>query len=463
MVGANPILLADSYKATHWLQYPPGTERVYSYFESRGGEFDEVVFFGLQYLLDRYLTGAVVEQSHVEEADAFWAAHFGDASLFHRAGWEHIVKRHGGRLPVAIRAVPEGMCVPTSNVLLTVENTDPQCFWLTSYLETLLVQLWYPCTVATRSREMKRLIGSYLVATGDGSGLEMKLQDFGFRGVSSVESAAIGGAAHLVNFQGTDNVAGAVFAREYYGADMAGFSIPAAEHSTQTAWGRDAEEQGFAHMLETFPSGLVAVVSDSWDVRHACRNLWGDRLREDVLARDGTLVVRPDSGTPHRMVLEVLEILGSRFGTEENGKGFKVLPPQIAVIQGDGIDYDETGRILSTLRDHGWAAENVTFGMGGALLQRLDRDTQSFAFKCSHVVVAGEPRDVCKAPVTAPEKSSKAGRLKLVQGEHGVETTRADRDGEDLLQLVFRDGEVLQRQRWNEVRARAHPPELSAP
>ncbi len=461
MIGENRILLADSYKVTHWLQYPPGTEHVYSYFESRGGVFDEVVFFGLQYVLERYLAGAVVQPEHIDEAAVFFAAHFGNEKLFNRDGWEHIVSRHGGRLPVVIRAVPEGMVVPTGNVLFTVENTDPACFWLTSYLESLLVQVWYGCTVATLSRQMKRLIGSYLVETGDPANVEMKLQDFGFRGVSSVESASIGGAAHLVSFQGTDNVAGAAFAREYYGADMPGFSIPAAEHSTQTAWGRDAEEAGFAHMLTTFPTGTVAVVSDSWDVRRACRELWGDRLRQRVLERAGTLVVRPDSGTPHRIVPELLEILGAQFGTAENAKGYKVLPPQVAMIQGDGIDYDETERILSALRANGWSADNVSFGMGGALLQRLDRDTQSFAFKCSQIVVAGEARDVFKDPITDPGKASKPGRLKLVLTDGRLRTMREGDPGEDHLIEVFRDGEIRARSSWSQVRARAQPPELA--
>ena len=455
MIGDNRILLADSYKATHWLQYPPGTQGVYSYFESRGGRFDEVVFFGLQYLMERYLAGPIIRREHIEEAAEFYAAHFGNETLFNRAGWTHIVEKHEGRLPVEIRAVSEGTVVPTSNVLFTVENTDPAAFWLTSYLETLLVQIWYGCTVATLSRAMKKLIGSFLQETGDPAGIEMKLQDFGFRGVSSVESAAIGGAAHLVNFQGTDNVAGALFARDYYGADMAGFSIPAAEHSTQTAWGREAEEEGFAHMLSAFPTGLVAVVSDSWDVRHACRSIWGTRLREKVLERDGTLVVRPDSGTPHRTVLELLEILGERFGTTNNDKGFKVLPPQIAMIQGDGIDYEETERILCTLREHGWSTDNLTLGMGGALLQRLDRDTQSFAFKCSQVMVSGESHDVFKDPVTDPAKRSKRGRLKLIQTEDGFRTVPQRDPGSDLLRPVFRNGEILERTSWAEVRARA--------
>jgi len=462
VIGENRILLADSYKVTHWLQYPPGTERVYSYFESRGGRFEEVVFFGLQYVLERWLAGAVITGESIDEADAFFAAHFGRTGLFHRAGWEHVLRAHGGRLPVTIRAVPEGTPVPVRNVLMTVENTDPECFWLTSYLETLLVQTWYPSTVATLSREMKRMILSFLDATGDPSRIETKLHDFGFRGASSVESASLGGAAHLLSFTGTDTLAGVVLARDFYGAEMPGFSIPAAEHSTQTAWGREHEEDAFARMLQAFPTGVVAVVSDSWDVENAARSLWGDRLRERVLARDGTLVVRPDSGDPAVAVLKVLEILGERFGTTTNEKGYEVLPPQIAVIQGDGIDEAEARRILIAIGQNGWSADNVAFGMGGALLQKVDRDTQQFAYKCSQVTIDGKPRDVHKDPVTDHAKASKPGRLKLVRGAGGLETVREEAAGEDLLQEVFRDGEVLIRHRWEDVRARARLPGAAA-
>ena len=230
----NLLLLTDSYKVTHWRQYPQGTTRVHSYFESRGGEFAETVFFGLQYYLHNYL-GHPVSQEDIEEADEFFAAHFGTRDLFNRAGWQHIVTNHGGYLPVVIRAVPEGTVVPTGNVLMTIENTDPVVPWLTNYLETLLVQVWYGTTVATLSREMKQLIQHYLEKTGDPTLIDFKLHDFGFLGVSSVESAAVGGAAHLVNFKGTDTMTALIAARDVYGEPMAGFSIPAAEHSTITS------------------------------------------------------------------------------------------------------------------------------------------------------------------------------------------------------------------------------------
>lgn len=459
---ANRILLTDSYKVTHWRQYPPGTETVYSYFESRGGWFPETVFFGLQYVIERHLAGAVVTRGHIDEAEGFFAAHFGDPDLFHRAGWEHVLRAHGGRLPVCIRAVPEGTPVPVRNVLMTVENTDPRCFWLTNYIETLLVQIWYPCTVATLSREMKRRIAGYLERTGDPGIAALKLHDFGFRGASSVESAAIGGAAHLVSFDGGDTLAACTLARDVYGAGMAGRSIPAAEHSTITAWGRERELDAFENVLEQYPHGVVSCVSDSYDVFGACAELWGERLRDKVLGREGTLVVRPDSGDPPEVVVRVLDILGERFGAERNAKGYKLLPPQIRVIQGDAVDYDMVDAILGRMERAGWSADNVTFGMGGALLQRLDRDTQKFALKCSAVTVDGETRLVWKDPVTDPGKVSKRGRLKLVREDGAFRTVPESHAGTDELVEVFRDGELRVRHRFDEIRARARLPGAAA-
>ena len=462
MTGSpNPILLTDSYKITHWRQYPPGTEHVYSYFESRGGAFEETLFFGLQFVLERHLCGAVVTAAAIDEAEHFVAAHLGDPGLFHRHGWETIVERHGGRLPVSIRAVPEGTVVPTHHVLMTIENTDPDLPWLTNYLESLLVQVWYPTTVATLSREMRRMIGRHLEETGDPATVTLKLHDFGFRGSTSVESAGIGGCAHLVSFEGTDNLAACRLAREHYDCEMAGTSIPASEHSTITAWGRDAEEDAFRNMLERFPEGPVACVSDSYDVFRACSELWGGSLKEAVLARNGTLVVRPDSGDPPEVVTEVLRRLGEAFGTETNPKGYRVLPPQVRVIQGDGVDLESSEAVLARIQRDGWSADNLTFGMGGALLQKLHRDTLRFAFKCSEVVVRGEHRAVSKTPITDPGKRSKAGRLALVRDEAGRFETVEARPGEpmpgDQLREVFRDGVLLERDSLETIRGRAWP------
>jgi len=459
-MNKNLIVLSDSYKVSHHRQYPPNTEVIYSYFESRGGKFSATKFFGLQYYLKEYLEGKVVTKEKIEEADNLFSKHFVNTKLFNREGWEYILDKHDGMLPVVIKAVPEGKLVTVSNVLMTIENTDPKCYWLTNYLETLLVQVWYGTTVATLSYYMKEMITRFLEETGDPSLVNFKLHDFGFRGVSSVESAAVGGAAHLVNFMGTDTMAALVLAREYYKADMPGFSIPAAEHSTLTSWGRENEALAMENMLTQYPEGLVACVSDSFDIYRACEIIWGSLLKDRVLARNGTLVVRPDSGNPPEVVVKVLNILGEKFGYERNKKGFKVLDPHVRVIQGDGCNYEMCERILEAMKICEWSADNVAFGMGGGLLQNLNRDTQRFAFKCSAVKVAGEWRDVFKCPVTDLGKISKAGRLRLVPmmnaaGGTSYQTVSelANVHGRDILVEVFRDGKILKDYTFDEVRS----------
>ncbi len=458
----NICLMTDSYKASHYKQYPPGTTNVYSYFESRGGRYPLVVFFGLQYYLKKYLQGQVVTQAKIDEADELFAAHFGTPGVFNRAGWEHILNKHGGRLPLHIKAVPEGSVIPTHNAMMTIENTDDEVPWLTNYMETLLVQVWYGSTVATQSREMKKTLLKWLEKTGDPNLIDFKLHEFGYRGVSSVETAGVGGAAHLLNFKGTDTFAGVVLARKYYGEAMAGFSIPASEHSTITSWGADHEVDAMRNMLTQYPAGLVACVSDSFDIERACRDYWGGELRDLILSRDGTLVVRPDSGDPATMVVKVLKILADRFGGEENEKGYFVINPKIRVIQGDGIDHDSLDKILNCMADAQFSADNIAFGSGGGLLQKLNRDTQKFAFKCSCATVNGEDRDVFKDPVTDPGKKSKRGRLKLitVPAAHGpgwqtVTINKGEQHTDDKLVSVFHNGELLEDQSFSSCRERA--------
>ncbi|HEX7286447.1 MAG TPA: nicotinate phosphoribosyltransferase [Candidatus Angelobacter sp.] len=457
----NLILQTDSYKFTHWKQYPPGTEYVYSYLESRGGMFAQTVFFGLQYYLARYLRGVVVAEQDVAEAQRFVDQHLGPG-MFNAEGWKHIVHHHGGRLPVVIKAVEEGSVVDVQNVLMTIENTDPLCYWLPNYLETLLLKVWYPITVATLSRAIRRVFLSALERSGDPALIDFKLHDFGYRGVSSEETAGIGAAAHLINFKGTDTVAGIRVLQHYYHSnEMEGFSVPAAEHSTITAWGRDREAQAYDNMLQQFPQGIVAVVSDSYNVYDACEKIWGELLHDKVLARQGTLVVRPDSGTPREVVLKVLEILAEKLGYETNAKGYRVLNPKVRVIQGDGVNYWTIQDLLTAMNRAGWSADNITFGMGGALLQQLNRDTQKFAFKCSNVTVNGEDRDVFKDPVEGHDKASKRGRLALHFENRAWKTVRVRRganhgeDRGDRLQAVFRDGELLRTFSVAEIREHA--------
>lgn len=454
----NLILNTDSYKVSHWVQYPPGMDAMFSYIESRGGRYDRTVFFGLQSILKEYLSTPVT-RADVAEAKELFAAH---GEPFNEAGWLQIVERHGGRIPVAIRAVPEGSVVPTHNVLATIESTDPQSFWVASYLETLLLRVWYPTTVATISWHIKQLIREYLNATSDdpAAQLAFKLHDFGARGVSSYESAAIGGLAHLVNFQGTDTVAALVAGRRYYHEPMAGFSIPAAEHSTITAWGRDGEEAAYRNMLRQYgkAGGIFACVSDSYDVYAAIEKLWGGSLKREVIASGATLVVRPDSGNPPDVVERCAVLLDRAFGSVVNRKGFKVLN-HVRLIQGDGINPTSIREILERLKAAGFAADNIAFGMGGALLQHLNRDTQKFAMKCSAARIDGRWVDVYKDPVTDPGKASKRGRLDLVREARGRYATvalgdRAPAQASELVE-VYRDGELLRDWTLREVRERS--------
>ena len=449
------VLNTDSYKTSHWLQYPPGTQAVFSYIEARGGSLPYTVFFGLQALLKEYFTEPVTADD-VALAAEVCASH---GVPFHREGWQHIVQAHGGRLPLRIRAVPEGTVVPVNHALVTVENTDPACWWLTSYVETALLRVWYPTTVATHSHATRRLIGDALARTGDPAGLPFKLHDFGARGVSSLESAMLGGMAHLVNFQGTDTMTALLGARTYYGEPMAGFSIPAAEHSTITAWGREAEVDAYRNMLRQFgkPGALLAVVSDSYDLDAAVTRLWGGELRDAVIASGAVVVIRPDSGDPTTVVRRTVQSLDAAFGSDVNAKGFKVLR-HVRVIQGDGITRASIASILAALEEAGYSADNVAFGQGGALLQQVNRDTLGFAMKASAVQVDGAWRDVFKAPVTDPAKRSKAGRLTLTQQDGQYATVRLDQPAEianEVLRTVWENGRLLVDDPFAAIRARA--------
>jgi len=448
---SNICLMSDSYKYTHRRQYPRDTEAVYSYFESRGGKWPYSVFFGLQACMREYLAGNVVTEAKINDAEAIINAHMGPGT-FDRPSWEYLIDQYGGKLPIRIKAVREGTCVPTNNVLLTVENTDPKCFWLTNFVETMLSRLWYPITVATQSHEIRKLMDWYMEETGVESDV-YRLHDFGYRGVSSEESAGIGGAAHLLSFLGTDTVAALVFLRQYYAAEMPGFSIPASEHSTITSWGRDNEVEAMRNMLETWPTGIIACVSDSFDIYKACAEIWGTELKDTIMARDGTLVVRPDSGDPLEVVMSVLNTLGDKFGYSVNAKGYKVLDPHVRIIQGDGVDYDTINSVLGAMKHERWSIDNIAFGMGGALLQRLNRDTLKFAFKASAIKRDEKWYDVYKDPINASWKRSKAGRLKLIQSNGSFKTTRLEDNNElDCLQTAFLDGTVMRTQTLDQIR-----------
>ena len=444
------ILNTDSYKFSQYNQYPEGTTNVYSYVESRGGTWNQTVFFGLQIFLKEYLSKKITQED-IDTAEIIASSH---GEPFNREGWEYILKEHQGKLPLRIKAVPEGSVVPVKNVLATVENTDPKCFWLTSYIETALLRaIWYPTTVASNSYESKKIILNYLNQTGDPSSIEFKLHDFGARGVSSFESSGIGGLAHLVNFKGTDTVTSLLYGKEYYNIDTAGFSIPAMEHSTVTSWGKDNEVESFRNMINLYgkPGSLFACVSDSYDIYKACKN-WGTVLKDDVINSGATLVVRPDSGYPPDVVVECLKILDNHYGHTLNDKGFKVLN-NVRIIQGDGIDQATIDRILFVAMDSGYSSDNIAFGQGGKLLQGITRDTQKFAMKCSSITVNGINRDVFKSPITDMGKESKKGRVTLYRNDNGYFTDiEGNSDAVEALETVFENGEIIKEYNFDEVR-----------
>lgn len=461
MTQHNIILLTDSYKYSHLHQYPEGTEYVSSYIESRGGEKTSM-FFGAQALIKEYMLGEVVTTAMIDEAEAIITAH---GEPFYREPWDIIVEEFNGRLPIEIEAVAEGTVLPTSNVQMQITNTDPRFYWLPSFLETLMLRgVWYPSTVATKSRKLKAVIARALNLTSDvplADQLGFKLHDFGARGASSGETAKLGGMAHLVNFMGTDTVEGLMGARRYYGADIAGFSIPASEHSTITSWGKENEAEAFENMIDLFggEGKIYACVSDSYNIYNAVK-LWG-KLKDKIITKGGTLIVRPDSGDPMIVPVEVVELLMEEFGYTTNSKGFRVLPPYVRVIQGDGINEDSLPELINNLVQKGLSIENIAFGMGGGLLQAWDRDTLKYAMKASAIKTAGgDWVDVYKDPVHGG-KTSKRGRLGLVNqcglGSCGYRTIPEEFANEkgNLLRTIFRNGELLIEDSFDEIRQRA--------
>ena len=457
----NPILRTDSYKYSHKFQLRKGTQRIWSYIEPRS--FPDrtpnfIVAAGFQMFIKEYLL-APFSQTDIDDAAAFCEMH---GEPFAREDFEYILKEHNGHWPIEIRAVAEGTVLKTSNILLSAENTDERVPWVTAWLETIILRgIWPMSTVATISTNIRNLVQRYINYTSDNSDqLLFKLHDFGARGVSSGESARFCGAGHLIPFRGTDTVeAIAAVIDNYDCLEMPGYSIPAAEHSTITSWTKEGEIDAYRNMINTFggEGKLYAVVSDSYDIFSAIKNIWCKALKEEVLAKGGTVVIRPDSGIPYRVVLECLELLGDGFGYETNSKGYKVLHPAVRVIQGDGINYQSILKILQTMEDAGWAVDNITFGMGGALQQHMDRDWYGWAMKCSATKINDEWIDVYKDPITDIKKHSKRGRLGLIWLDGELTTVNKDEvdmtEEEDFLVPIYRNGELLVDLTFDEVRS----------
>jgi nicotinamide phosphoribosyltransferase len=461
MLDYNPLLNTDSYKPSHPFQYPENTEYVSSYIESRGCDIDDwthTTYLGLQGFLP-YLTVRITMEM-VEEADKFLTAH---GVPFHRRGWEYIVRKHDGKLPLKIQAIKEGTVLPQGHVLVQVVNTDPECYWLTSFIETKLLRaIWYPTTVATQDMYIKEIILKYLRLTSDSTTIDadvlFKLHGFGSRGASAFEAAAIGGAAHLCHFMGTDDLAGIIHLAKHYNEEMAGFSIPAAEHSTMMLKGEAGEIDQIERMIDIFgkPGALFAIVIDAYNHKKFLDKIY--KLKDKLIASGATMVVRPDSGIPWEVAPDVILHLIDLFGAKVNSKGFMVLPDYLRVIYGDGINHESIEKILHALWREGLSADNIAFGMGGAMLQQVNRDTLKFAMKASASKIDGEWIETSKNPFGDSTKRSKPGVLALYKSEGEYRTVRLQdlpAGAENLLETFYLNGDIIQTTTWAEVRERA--------
>lgn len=462
MIENNICLLTDSYKITHHYFYPKGTKKIYSYLESRvGAEFNKTIFYGLQYIIKKYLEGKAVTQEKIDEADNLMRTHLGEG-IFNREGWQYILDEFDGMLPIEIKAVPEGTPVDVGNVLMTVENTDDKCYWLVNYLESLLLQVWYPSTIATLSAEVRKLANFYLDVTGsDKSNLDFMLHDFGYRGATSTESSMLCGSAHLLSFSGTDTIPALTIPENYYNdSEVYGFSVQATEHSVMTSLGQDGEIQQALNVIENAKNGILSMVIDSYDYRNFLKQAStdGSELNDAIvkfLSIDGNKIVfRPDSGEPVSTTIDCLNILEKGFGSYNTEKGYKVFDANIGLLWGDGLNYHKIRDILFAMKSNGWAAQNIIFGMGGGLHSSVNRDTQRNAFKCSAQLRDGQWFDIFKNPLDSSKKS-KTGRFKLIEDDGSFKTISIDDEGDDILRTVFKDGKLLVDEKYCDVKLRA--------
>lgn len=451
----NRVMLADSYKYSQPMQMPTGTTGMYDYLEARGGEYKDVTFFGLQYIMKKYFSTPITVQE-VQEAKQ-WAEIHGEP--FDEEGWMHIASYLQGMLPVRIKAIAEGTSVPTKIPMVTIESTDEKVYWVVSYLETLILKVWYPTTVATKSKTVKDMILKYLEETGTPESIGFKYHNFGDRGSTSVESAGIGGMAHMTQFLGTDNFNSLRYAKEFYSASIAGFSIPASEHSTVTSWSKDGEYDFFENYIEIFKDKpIIACVMDSYNIFKAVDYITKGKFKEKIESEDyPTFVIRPDSGNP-------VEILNSILNTMEdnsvaftvNAKGYKVFN-KYAIIWGDGVTPDIIEDMLKYVIFRGYSADVIAFGSGGDIMQNVNRDTSRFAVKCSSITVNGVQRDVFKDPITDQGKTSKKGRVasfwnnKTKEYFVGVDG-KVYPDSIEVLETVFENGIFVKEYTFDEVR-----------
>lgn len=408
----NFINLTDSYKVTHWFQYPPDTQAIYSYMEPRvGAQYQDIIWLGLQGILKSYdFIGPVIVQSDLDSMKVLCKNHFGFESYFNYDGWNIILREHDGYLPLKIYALPEGSIVAPGTPVMAIENTDERLPWLTNYVESLLMHSFAGTNTATISYAVYKVIKEFADICGEEVS-PVHLNDFGLRGASSLTSAEMCGIGHLAIFTGTDNIPAMRYVERYYKTPSTGLSVIAAEHSTITAWGQDRECEAYKHIIQKAPSdAIVSLVIDSYNWERALADYFCGELVPLIKGRSGRVVLRPDSGIPWLVTRQILQALWETYGGTITDNGYKVLDPHVRVIYGDGINADSIRKILSLALQAGFSPNNVIFGMGGGLLQQHNRDTLRFAIKCSAIKRNGIWENVCK---TTPGKESKAGKFDL--------------------------------------------------
>lgn len=509
MYPINPLTQIDFYKADHRRQYPAGTTEVYSNFTPRSAAhapvletFDnKIVWFGLQgfitsYLIECWNDGFFALPRAQVVAD--YKRRLDNALGKDAVPVDHIYALHDlGYLPIEIKSLPEGCRVNLRVPVLTIKNTHPDFFWLTNYLETVISQeLWKPTTVATIAHEYRRLLESWAEVTGAPKEfIDWQAHDFSSRGMSGCMDAAAAGAGHLLSFTGTDSVAAIDYLENFYRAnsdqELIGGSVPATEHSVMCAGMEDDELGTFKRLInEVYPAGIVSIVSDTWDFWQVITE-YATLLKTDILARDGKVVFRPDSGDPVRIlcgyeddeiepqedgtyavhsttgVIVITEAerqgavacLWNIFGGTMTDKGYKVIDSHVGLIYGDSITLPRAREIMERLAAKGFASNNVVLGVGSYTYQYMTRDSFGWAMKATSVVVNGERRDIAKNPKTDNGIKKSARGLLVVDDTSGTDFVLLDQQTEEqekcgALRTVFKDGEQLRIQSLRTIRNR---------
>lgn len=479
-------LLCDFYKVSHRSQYPKNTEVIYSTWTPRRSllpEIDHVVAFGFQAFISKFLIGYFNHHFFSQSLEVVVEEYA--RVLRHSLGDEnpdtaHIAALHKlGHLPLLIRAIPEGSRVPIRTPMLTIENTHPEFFWLTNFVESLMsAELWHPATTATIAHAYRQILDKAAQETNrDAMGfVPFQGHDFSMRGMEGLHACASGGMGHLLSFLGTDTIPAILAAEEFYGADitkeLVGTSIPATEHSVMEAMGHDEKSAVLRLATEVYPRGFFSMVSDTWDLWKVLTEVLPDpEVKAAIMAREGKMVIRPDSGDPVKILCGdaqavdararkgVIELLWDTFGGEVNGQGFKVLDSHVGAIYGDAITRTRASDICSQLKAKGFASTNVVYGIGSYTYQFNTRDTFGFALKTTFGQFGGEKKALFKNPVTDDgTKVSQKGRVKVLADNSGKITGYVDGfldepDGSALVP-IFMDGKLLIRHTFAEIRER---------